>query len=98
MKLAFETLSDAEPCRDCNARPGEYHRSGCESEQCTYCGYQLVDCPCEDEPPPDDRLPWAGEWPGKAECREWGWYARRLPGQGWVPRSEDDPGSVEDLD
>src|SRR4051794_39767514 len=91
-------ISRNEPCPECIAEPGMYHESGCEEEQCPYCGGCLADCPCKDEPPLHDRLPWIGEYPGKAECREWGWYARRLPGRGWVPRPKDDPGAVEDLD
>lgn len=47
-----------------------------------------------------DRLAvaWSGEWPGKAECRERGWWAVRNPnGPGYTPCSADTPGAIEDL-
>lgn len=42
-------------------------------------------------------LPWTGEWPGDAECREFGWYAKLVPGQGWVSCDRSDPAGTEDL-
>jgi hypothetical protein len=43
------------------------------------------------------RLPWTGEWPGLLECREFGWYAKLVPGKGWQSCSKDDPQAHEDL-
>jgi hypothetical protein len=43
------------------------------------------------------RLPWSGEWPGVAECREFGWYAKLIPGEGWVSCDKNDTGAKEDL-
>jgi hypothetical protein len=84
-------------CPDCGAASGAFHQVGCDIEQCPYCGGQLLSCLCRRTPPLDDRLPWSGQWPGVAECREFGWYARLLPGQGWVPCPVGAPGAVEDL-
>jgi hypothetical protein len=84
-------------CRDCGAAPSEFHRPGCDVEQCPYCGFQFISCDCRRRAPLDDRLPWTGLWPGVAECREFGWFARLVPGRGWVPCEADEEGAVEDL-
>lgn len=42
------------------------------------------------------RLPWSGEWPGKSECRELGFWCKWSK-TGWVRCSADDPESLEDL-
>jgi hypothetical protein len=84
-------------CPDCGVLPGELHNLDCDVEQCPYCGRQLACCGCGRRPPRDDRLPWTGLWPGVAECREFGWFARLVPGRGWVPCGADDQGATEDL-
>ena len=84
-------------CRDCGARPGEFHEPGCDVEQCPYCGGQLISCECRRKPPLDDRMAWTGLWPGVAECREFGWYARMVSGKGWVSCGSDEPEAIEDL-
>jgi hypothetical protein len=89
------TTSDR--CPDCGVAPGEFHATGCDIEQCPYCGHQLLACKCEPRPPLDDRLPWGGVWPGADACRRFGWFARLVPGRGWVPCGAGDEGAVEDL-
>ena len=71
-------------CPDCGVGPGEFHKTGCDIEQCPYCGWQLISCRCRRTPPLDDRMLWMGVWPGVAECHEFGWFARLVPGKGWV--------------
>src|SRR5262249_55224737 len=94
-------------CHDCGARPGEYHRLGCDVERCPRCGFQLLTClmggcpesmPGEPWPPPlDDREVWTGEWPGERECREFGWYCRMDPDKGLQPCEANAPGADTDL-
>jgi hypothetical protein len=93
---------DKRCCYDCGVAPGQLHIPGCVVERCPYCGRQLLSCFCPgiglDHVPDDDRLAWAGEWPGLAECVEFGWFAKRVPGRrGWVPCSPDDPDASPDL-
>jgi hypothetical protein len=48
-------------------------------------------------PPLDDRLPWSGEWPGLAECREFGWFVRHDRPGPHVRCAPDAPGATADL-
>jgi hypothetical protein len=88
--------SNGPNCPDCGVCPGEVHRRGCDIEQCPFCGGQLFSCFCK-TPPLKDRLIWTGLWPGMAECREFGWFDRFVPGQGWVACGAGEEGAFEDL-
>lgn len=80
---------------DCQARPGEVHQPNCDVERCSVCAGQYFSCGCEQHNPEESR--WTGEWPGVLECREFGWYAKLIPGKGWVECDRDDPDASEDL-
>ena len=40
---------------------------------------------------------WTGEWPGKAECREYGLYGIFVLNKGWLKAKASDEGATEDL-
>lgn len=84
-------------CCCCRVGPGELHVSGCDIEQCPDCGGQVISCGCHAHlPKDDDRIPWGGEYPGTAECREHGLWAKPTPA-GWKRCGKGDPGAIEDL-
>lgn len=80
-------------CPDCDVEIGTAHTEHCDVARCLECGGQRLSCDCAD--PGEDR--WTGEWPGKVECREFGWYVLFVPGDGWVRCRADQPGAREDL-
>lgn len=86
-------------CPDCDAAAGEVHDDGCAVERCPRCGNQRVSCGCPRRAVSKfQRQPWSGEWPGLAECREFGWWCLRNPrGAGYVPVPEGTPGALEDM-
>lgn len=83
-------------CPDCGVFPGNKHLDGCDVERCPDCGGQIISCCCEGDLTMP-RLLWTGEWPGVAECREFGWYSKMVDGKGWVECNKDEPGATEDL-
>lgn len=97
-------MSDRRNCPDCAVAVGEQHDSDCDVARCLATGMQRIQCDGRDE-----RYPfavhdcgfdaWTGEWPGSAECREFGWWVqdRCAEGFGWVRCAPDAPGATEDL-
>lgn len=85
-----------EICGDCGVSPGELHQDGCDVEQCPNCGGQYLSCGCDDQPD-SERIKWDGEWPGKAECREYGFWCKFIPGFGWYETTSTDKDATEDL-
>lgn len=85
-------------CPDCAVAPGACHLDGCDVERCAACGRQRVSCECgrRSDALRQTRLPWTGEWPGVADCRDLGWYCRRAP-DGWQRCEASAPGATEDL-
>jgi hypothetical protein len=83
-------------CHDCGARPGALHEPDCDVERCPACGGQFISCGCPRHRK-RRRLYWTGEWPGEAECREFGWYCKLVPGTGWMSCGADDPQAEPDI-
>jgi hypothetical protein len=57
-------------CHDCGVQPGQPHQPGCDTEQCSVCGWQRLQCECEGHDPAFAR--WSGFWPGYPEAQELG--------------------------
>jgi len=91
-------------CPDCGVAAGKKHVSGCDIERCPNCGDQIISCGCDEiEIKKLKPLPWTGDWPGFAECVEFGWFVKKgepvVPGAlfSWVPCSKTDPERWPDL-
>ena len=54
-------------CHDCGAKPGEMHLDGCDTERCSVCGDQRLQCNCKGHDKTFAR--WTGLWPGVAEAQ-----------------------------
>jgi len=80
-------------CLSCGANTGGRHLELCDVARCSICGGQRCDCGHTE----GDGGAWTSEWPGRAECREFGLYAVRVSGKGWVIARADDEGAIEDL-
>lgn len=69
-------------CPDCGVLPGTRHVVNCDVARCNLTGIQQHQCDC------NRCLPtlWTGEYPGKAECREFGWFT--APDSEWGQRED----------
>ena len=59
-------MGSLKDCHDCGAKPGEVHADGCDTEQCSVCGGQRLQCACKGHDKKFAR--WTGIWPGFAEA------------------------------
>lgn len=84
---------DEQPCRTCTTPTGYAHATWCTVARCLATGLQRATCYADHDHGGDT---WAGEFPGWADAREFGWYARPTP-SGWTPCAADAPGAVPDL-
>ena len=89
-------------CHDCGAKPGEAHDDGCDVARCTWTGQQRLACgaigPLIGQEAHDcGQDVWTGEWPGHAECREYGLYCYWPEGGPFIPCGPDHPEALHDL-
>ncbi len=66
-------MAELPRCHDCAAAPCTPHEPGCDVERCIRCGWQAINCDCNNrdttEFPPTI---WTGRWPGLVEVEEYG--------------------------
>lgn len=63
-------------CPDCSVQPGQMHRPRCDVARCANTGLQRLACP---HPGSAGNTRWSGQWPGAAECLEYGLLCRPDP-------------------
>lgn len=68
---AFHTCKNPRRCPGCGVLPHYEHDDGCDVARCQETGFQRLTCH-EDHACGHDI--WTGEWPGVAECIEFGWF------------------------
>ena len=88
-------------CHDCGVKPGQPHKSGCDTERCSVCGGQTLMCGgCPDENGVMQHDPlfarWTGIWPGEAECRVLGLHCK-FTSKGWEKCEANDEDAMPDL-
>lgn len=95
---AYDTTDPGLPkdCHDCGAKPGECHKSGCDTEMCSICGGQWISCGHENHDPQFAR--WSGWWPGKLEAMALGIDLNTFHSQGWAEKLFVKPQLPEDQD
>lgn len=57
-------------CHDCHVSPGQAHQRGCDTEMCSVCGNQRIQCDHLASHSHHDPAfaRWSGFWPGKLEA------------------------------
>ena len=80
-------------CPDCGTEVGQPHKGGCDVERCPECGMQRFTCECITDLPD---LPWTGEWPGRADATEHGFWCR-WTSNGWGECNASDQGALPNL-
>ncbi|MEU7158537.1 YgjP-like metallopeptidase domain-containing protein [Streptomyces chrestomyceticus] len=79
-------------CSACSAAPGTLHADHCDIARCALTGRQRGTC----HPANVCNTIWTGQYPGVAECAEYGFYYRHGP-NGYEPCNADAPDAHHDL-
>lgn len=82
-------------CPHCEVEIGQPHAPGCDLEHCPTCGLQVGSC--DHQWPEADRLKWTGFMHGEQDAVRFGYWAKFVPGSGWVACGKDEPGAMPDL-
>ncbi|MGW1496654.1 hypothetical protein [Streptomyces sp. NPDC002402] len=91
--VAAEGLSARGPCPRCFVAVGSFHVDHCTIARCALTGLQRSGCLHRGD---RCRTNWSGQWPGYAECIEFGFYSRIGP-NGWESCSADAADAMPDL-
>ncbi|GGX51047.1 YgjP-like metallopeptidase domain-containing protein [Streptomyces noursei] len=79
-------------CPDCSTPPGTLHTDRCTVARCARTGLQRSNC----HPNINCSTIWTGQFPGEAECTEYGFYCRPTP-DGYEPCNAEDPNAMYDF-